>query len=320
MFDFDVLKFSGGFNKKVKELETEYEGFSGRYYNIAVNSATSAADMVFAYLAEQYGQLKITCPTLSFCSPAMMALKNGHIVEIVDINKYLNQGVYKEINMPVLYGGSSLSVEHSVIVDAAHNPLYIDVGADFIFTSFFPTKPIKAFCGGMLSTNLKYESAALYFYRYRNFGRDSSTQIVHSGNKYYMDAFNADIIKSQLGSYTKSVFKRNENLVRYDELQEFGTIVNHSDDSSFYLGTIVLNKPVANQLREETSSLFNSKLHYPLLHKQPYFRDHPNCKIDSCEYADSIEDRIFTLPISEHYEPYQINFFKDEIIKCLRSL
>lgn len=320
MFDFDVLKFSGGFNTKVDSLESAYELFSDRYYNIAVNSATSAADMIFSYLASEFGQLKITCPTLSFCSPAMMALKNGHIVEIVDVNKYLNQEVYNEVNMPVLYGGSTLTIKDSLVVDSAHNPLYKNVNGDYIFTSFFPTKPIKAFCGGMISVERTKESAAFYFYRYRNFGRDSSTEITQIGNKYYMDGFNAGIIEPQLQTYSKSVSKRRLNLLSYESLNEFGNIVEHSDDSSYYLGTLILNKPVAQELREKTRSLFNSKLHYPLLHKQSYFLDHDNCIIKKCNYSEFLEDRLFTLPISEHYESYQIEYFKDKIIKCLRSL
>lgn len=320
MFNFDVIKYKGGFNKSVKELENEFEGFSGCYYNIAVNSATSAADMIFSYLATEYGQLKITCPTLSFCSPAMMALKNGHIVEIVDVNKTLNQEIFHELNMPVLYGGSTLGIENAAIIDAAHNPHYSGLEADYIFTSFFPTKPIKAFCGGMISLNIKKENAAFYFYRYRNFGRNESTDIEHVGNKYYMDGFNAEIIKGQLPNYFLKVRKRDDNLSKFSDLKEFGKIVKHSEDSSFYLGSLILEKPVANELREKTRHLFNSRLHYPLIHKQPYFINHENCIINECHYANYIENRLFTLPISEDYEDYQIEYFKQEIIKCLRSL
>ena len=253
----------------------------------------------------------------------MMALKNGHYIEIVDINEYLNQKVYSDINMPVLYGGSTLSIEDSKIVDAAHNPDYSGIAADFIFTSFFPSKPIKAFSGGMISVDIKMERAALYFYKYRNFGRDaSSSQVVQEGNKYYMDGFNAEIIKGQLtqNKITKDSLKRELQLSMYDDLSEFGTIVEHSSDSSFYLGSLILNKPVANELRSKTAHLFNSRLHYPLLHKQSYFLDHPRCTVNKCEYADYLENRLFTLPVSDHYEHYQITYFKEEIIKCLRSL
>lgn len=313
MFDYTVLKYDGGYNDKVEELESEYRTFSSKY-NSAVSSATAAADIIFSYLYQTYGPLKITCPTLSFCSPAMMALRNNHYVKFVDINPYLNQAEYNDVNMPVLYGGSSLSIKNSTIVDSAHNPKYKHVPGDYIFTSFFPTKPIKSFTGGMISSVKRIN----YFNIYRNFGR--LDEVIYAGNKYYMDGFNASIILENMKKYEEEVKLRKRNLSLYEDLREYGLLVEHDDFSSYYLGSLVLKEPVAEQLRAKTADLFNSRLHYPLLHKQLYFENHPNCIINKCEYAEYIEHRLFTLPIAEHYQEYQIKFFKEEIIKCLRSL
>jgi dTDP-4-amino-4,6-dideoxygalactose transaminase len=312
MFDYTILKYEGGFNSKVKTLEEDYYGLSGRKYNVAVNSATSAADILFSYLYSEYGPLKITCPTLSFCSPVMMALRNGHHIKFVDVNIHLNQAYYGDFNMPVLYGGSALSIQHSDVVDSAHNPVYVHASADYIFTSFFPTKPLKCFTGGMLSSYNEVE----YFARYRNFGR--ADEVVQAGNKYYMDGFNASIVLDNMKTYDSGVQLRKRNLELYSDLVEFGSIVKHDPFSSYYLGSLVLDKPVAQQLR----NLFfvDSKLHYPLLHKQTFFKDNNNCSYGNCDYANYIAPRLFTLPICEHYEPYQIKLFKEEIVRCLRSL
>ena len=67
-----------GFGVNVPLFETQFQPFSNKAYNIATNSASAAAFMIFAYLKEKYGVCDIYTPSLAFTSPAWAAKHFGH--------------------------------------------------------------------------------------------------------------------------------------------------------------------------------------------------------------------------------------------------
>ena len=78
-----------GFGKNVKSFENVFSFFSKKDYNIATNSASAAAFMIFAYLKEIYGVCDIYTPSLAFTSPAWAAKHFGHNLIFVEVNKNL---------------------------------------------------------------------------------------------------------------------------------------------------------------------------------------------------------------------------------------
>ena len=57
------------FGPLVSEFENKYKQFSSKEYNIAFNSASSAAYMLYEYLYHTYGSCRVYTTSLGFVSP-----------------------------------------------------------------------------------------------------------------------------------------------------------------------------------------------------------------------------------------------------------
>ena len=120
-----IQKGQLGFGPNVLEFENKFQSFSNKKYNIATNSASSAAFIIFAYLKEKYGLCDVYTPSLGFTSPAWAAQHFGHNIIWIDINDNLlfdindyydkrrsrcerySDGGITPVLMPILYGGVS---------------------------------------------------------------------------------------------------------------------------------------------------------------------------------------------------------------------
>ena len=178
-----IKKGQLGFGPNVLEFETKFQPFSIKKYNIATNSASAAAFMIFAYLKEKYGVCDVYTPSLGFTSPVWAAKHFGHNIIWIDVNDnllfdckdYLNKRREENqpVVMPILYGGVSnidnwdLEGDEIVVVDSAHC-VTPTIKCDFSFFSFHPYKPICSSDGGMISTD--DSGATEYFRNYRKFG------------------------------------------------------------------------------------------------------------------------------------------------------
>ena len=215
----EVLKEGNlGFGKNVEYFERLFGFFSKTDHNIATNSASASAFMIFAYLREIYGVCDVYTPSLAFTSPAWAAKHFGHNLIFVEVNKNLlfdcehysnvrKNNKRKKVLMPILYGGVStidnweIVGDEIVVVDSAHC-VTPTIKSHFSFFSFHPYKPICSSDGGMISTNLKVAND--YFRSYRNFGRintDNSYNINQEGFKFYMNNLNATIALQSWGKY-----------------------------------------------------------------------------------------------------------------------
>ena len=285
-----------GFGPNVLEFESQFQSFSNKKYNIATNSASAAAFMIFAYLKEKYGKCDVYTPSLGFASPVWAAKHFGHNIIWVDINNNLlfdckdylikRKDENQSVVMPILYGGVSniddwdLKGDEIVIVDSAHC-VTPTIECDFSFFSFHPYKPVCSSDGGMISTdNL---NATEYFQNYRNFGRQNingSYDIIQEGFKFYMNNLNATIALISLKKYQKDLKIRKNN---YTELMG---VLPHDKDSSYYFATRLIDN--ANEFNK------NNQLarHYPLLHKTKYFNN--NTRLPNTEL---LYNKIINLPL-----------------------
>ncbi len=264
-----------GFGPNVSLFETQFQPFSGKLHNIATNSASAAAFMIFAYLKKKYGVCDVYTPSLAFTSPAWAAKHFGHNIIWVDVddnllfdcNDYLNvrTKTNQAVVMPILYGGVSnidnwtLVGDEIVVVDSAHC-VTPTIKSDFTFFSFHPYKPICSSDGGMISTD--DQEASEWLNKYRNFGRqnvDSSYDITQNGFKFYMNNLNASIALISLEKYQSDLKTRKENYSKLDN------VLPHDKKSSYYIATRIDKN--ANQFNQDN----NLARHYPLLHKTKYF-------------------------------------------------
>jgi dTDP-4-amino-4,6-dideoxygalactose transaminase len=299
----DVLKNGNiGFGSNVEKFEEAFKLFSNKEFNIAVNSASAAAFMIFAYLKEKYGTCDVYTTSLAFTSPAWAAKHFGHNLIWVDVNDNLlfdcNDYLTKRINnsnvkvvMPILYGGVStidnwnLIGDEVVVIDSAHC-ITPTIKSDFTFFSFHPTKPICTSDGGMISTNI--EDANVYFKSYRNFGRitnEKGYDINHEGFKFYMNNLNATIGLISLNNYYKNLDIRKENFILIKDKFN-GRFIEHDNNSSFYFATLITNDAA------RINSKYQLAVHYPLLHETQYYDN--NVKLVNTEHLNK---QIVNLPL-----------------------
>lgn len=309
----DVKKISNvlisgdlGFGQNVSIFEDRFKNFSNKTHNIATNSASASAFIIFDYLYEIYGCCDVFTTSLGFTSPAYAALSFGHNLIFVDVDDQLQLDIddYKKkkhmkqnkisIIMPVLYGGVSnihgfdnfysLKEENEIIVvDSAHC-VTPTIMCDFIFFSFHPYKPICTSDGGMISTD--DPSADKYMRSYRNFGRKSvgdSYNIVQRGFKFYMNNLNATIGLTQLDNYEKNVDIRRKN---YQKLTKKFDLLKHDIKSSYYFGTTLIND--ANDIIRQNGL----SRHYPMLHKTDFYSNG-----QTLPKLEKLHSKILNLPL-----------------------
>jgi len=311
----DVIKKGDlGFGPNVLEFETKFQSFSNKKHNIATNSASAAAFMIFAYLKEKYGICDVYTPSLGFASPAWAAKHFGHNIIWVDINDNLlfdindyydkrkwrcerySDGGITPVLMPILYGGVSDipgfdniegGYKEIVIADSAHC-VTPTIKCDFSFFSFHPYKPICSSDGGMISTdNL---NATEYFQNYRNFGRQNingSYDITQEGFKFYMNNLNATIALVSMKKYQKNLEIRKENYLDlcYAGLND---VLPHDDSSSYYFATRL------NDKADEFNKHYQLARHYPLLHKTKFYNSNEDGWLSNTEL---LHNKIINLPL-----------------------
>lgn len=307
-----------GFGENVSKFETEFKNFSSKEYNVATNSASAAAFMIFAYLKDKYGECDVYTPSLGFTSPAWAAKHFGHNLIWIDtdenllfsINHYKEQrklrcerysdGGIRPVLMPILYGGVSNipgfnsikqdGYNETIVVDAAHC-VTPTIKSDFTFFSFHPYKPVAASDGGMISTDDK--SASDYFESYRNFGRSNNNtgyNIIQNGFKFYMNNLNATIALTQLDRYKENLEERVKVHKLIEELNFDGRLLPHDSKSSYYFATLICSENSLEKLLKE----FPTSKHYPLLHLTDYYKDGT-----VLPYIEQTHKYILNLPLYE---------------------
>lgn len=296
-----------GFGSNVSRFEEEFSHFSSKKHNVAVNSASAAAFMIFSFLKEKHGVCDVYTTSLGFTSPAWSAKHFGHNLIFVDVQDDLqfssehyrairgkNKTVRTQVVMPVLYGGVSsienftLIGDEIVITDSAHCATPT-IKSDYTFFSFHPYKPICSSDGGMISTD-DLESKN-YFTSYRNFGRinrENSYNIKNDGFKFYMNNLNATIALTQIKRYEENLNMRKNN---YEALSDKFLLLPHDRSSSYYFATTLVEN--ADEVIKETGLTRN----YPMLHKMDYYRT--DAKLPNLE---RLHGKILNLPLWGRFE------------------
>lgn len=300
-----------GFGANVIKFEELFSKYSNKLYNVATNSCSAAAYIVFAYLKQEYGCCDIYTPSIGFTAMVWAAKHHGHNIIFVDIDENMlmdlkhyvkiresKSSSNKNVIMPILYGGIStipnqnvFTGDEFIILDAAHTPTPA-MHCDVSLFSFHPYKPIAASDGGMISTDiLELNSFAR---SYRNFGRVHNGidyQIVSDGFKFYMNNLNATIALTQLSNYQENL---NQRKIVWDKIQSInweGYLVPHDTHSSYYVGTLIASDDkTAKKYREK----YCEQRLYPPLHLQPYYF---NDESETLMYTEDLYSRLVNLPL-----------------------
>jgi len=309
-----------GFGSNVTLFEKEFQTFSSKKYNTALNSCSAGAYITFAYLKEKYGVCDVYTPSIGFTSMAWSARQHGHNVIFVDVDENMlmsvdaykakrklrcerySDGGIKPVLMPVLYGGVSTienftetikqdNFNEFIVVDSAHCSTP-QMQSDITLFSFHPYKPIAASDGGMLSTDL--EEIYKFTSTYRNFGRSNTAngyEINKSGFKFYMNNLNATIALTQLKRYKYNLTNRVNAYQKLKESNIKGSLITHDRLSSYYVATVIADdQEYAESMRKKYSEV---RL-YPPLHLQPYYKD---CDGTDLTNTEDIYTRLVNLPL-----------------------
>lgn len=309
-----------GFGENVSLFENKFATFSNKKFNVATNSASASAFMIFSYLKEEYGECDVYTTSLGFASPAWAAKHFGHNLIFVDVDDFLQfdvkdyqkkrriaceryaDGGVTPVIMPVLYGGVSniegfdaffekSSYNEVIVVDSAQCATPT-IKSDFVFFSFHPCKPICTSDGGMISTN--DSNADNYFRSYRNFGRQqegNSYDIIQEGFKFYMNNLNATIGLTQLDRYEDNLKIRQDNYFKMLDKFE-GRLMPHDEKSSFYFATTLTT--------DAKDVILNNRLarHYPMLHKTSYFENG-----QALSNLELLHPAILNMPLWREFKP-----------------
>lgn len=309
------------FGSEVKRFEREFSKISNYEFNIAYNSASSAAFAIFSWLYKKYGSCKVYTPTIGFASPAWAAYKAGHDIIFTDVDDHLLMTLKqydkellknnKAILMPVLYGGVTncniaSKYKNPLVIDSAHSPSNIycaDNYENYSFYSFHPSKPIAMSQGGIIGTNDNVANS--FFLKFRNFGRENITNeyydITQDGYKFYMTNLDATIgLDSLKKAIPHRILREAQHKIYKESLSDLGYFLEHNEDSWHYLCTLVLDKPVAKKIRQNLSL----PLHYPLLHQTTFWKQIKKQPI--LPNAENLVDRIINLPIHHNKNLYEI--------------
>ena len=299
-----------GFGPKVGEFEKAFASFSQKRYNIATNSASAAAYMIFAYLRSHKGKCDVYTTSLGFTSPAWAAEANGHRVIFVDVDENLqfSSDDYRAkrkipakhlstcrcrpvVLMPVLYGGVSTIEgfepygDEIIVVDSAHC-VTPTIKADFLFFSFHPYKPICSPDGGLVATNSSRASS--YMGNYRNFGRvpdGDSYDIKHDGFKFYMNNLSATVALTQLPHYEEKLAHRKAN---YEKWSAQYILLPQDEKSSYYLATTLVDNA------DKLLKTIGVARHYPMLHATSFYG---RGKMVPLPRLESVHSKILNLPL-----------------------
>ena len=301
-----------GFGPNVPEFEKQFASFSNKRYNIATNSASAAAYIIFAYLRSHKGKCDVYTTSLGFTSPAWAAVANGHRLIFVDVDENLQFSTQdykakrkrpdKHLNpcrcrpvvlMPVLYGGVSTIEgfdpygDEIVVVDSSHCATPT-LKANFLFFSFHPYKPICSPDGGLIATN--DHLAITYMRNYRNFGRvntGTSYDIKHDGFKFYMNNLSATVALTQLPHYDTKRALRKAN---YEKWATEYTLLPQDEKSSYYLATTLVDNA------DELLKTIGVSRHYPMLHTTTFYSRTRKSVLPRLE---SLHQKILNLPLCE---------------------
>ena len=284
----------------VKKLENEFSNFIGNKYSVAVNSGTSALELIFRSLNIQGKKVLIASNT--FIATAIAVKSAGGIPEAVDIDNFffslcpdeLKKKINKKIGAVVIVhiGGmvSPNIIKISKICKKYNVPLVEDCAQAFgssfkskhagsfgIASAFSmqTTKVLTSGEGGISVTNNKNLFSKLFSNRFYGFDFKNTLSYIRPGNNLKMSEFVALMAICDLKRVKKRIKKRIKLAKRYQKLLSnscWKTVQPVKESTSSYYKQIILSpikrKKIEEKFKEENIALTGG-VYYKPLHRQP---------------------------------------------------
>ncbi len=255
--------------------------------------------------------------------------------------------------MPVHFSGLSVDLnplyeiarKHNlrVIEDAAHaiGSTYKDrkIGSfgDIQVYSFHPCKNMTTAEGGAIAVHDEATAKKMRVMRFHGIDKDAwdryskdgnqSLNVIAPGYKYNMSDLQAAVGIPQLKKLDDMNAKRQELVQRYNEAFKGWDEITCPQDAPydafnpFHIYAILVNEKEAGRNRDallEELKTYNigCGLHYPAIHLFPYYKETYDFKRGDFPRAETISDRIMSLPLFPHMTEAQ----QDRVISALKQI
>ena len=325
---------------KLKEFENKFAKFTGARYAIGVSNATAALQLSLKAIGIEKGD-QVIVPDLTFVASINAILFTGATPVIVDIDKEdynisidsIKKSLTKKTKaiMPVHFAGKSCKMQEiqtiarknnlNIIEDCAHaiggklNKKHVGTFGDAGCFSFYPTKNLTTFEGGMVITNSKKISEIIK--TLRNHGITKSYQdrftkgkpweydVSVPGYNYRLDEIRAALGISQLKRITQNNLKRKKAALYYNSrLKNIKSIITpkilKDEDHACHLYVLRFKKQGKFSRDDLFTKLLKngirSSVHYKPLHTFTAYKK--NAKIfDNLTNTKKIYKEIISLPL-----------------------
>lgn len=325
-----------------EEFEERMAGISQREHAVAVNSGSTALQVIYRSLEVEDRQVLIptntnfaTAAAASYAGANIEFYDNGLYPDVEDINERLTEDT---AGLVVVHIGGYITPQMEKIAERCRNlgvPLIEDAahahGASFnnraagsfgnaAAFSFFPTKTLTTGEGGMITTNDEELVTKARQYRDQGKNPDGVTHEVW-GNSWRMTEIGAALGNAQAKNIHRDTARRAEIITRYsNELSD--TILEFPDQSpgsepSGYKCIAMLPEGglVREGLKEALKAkgiLLGKEVYEKPLHNQPIFKEFVSSG-EGYEAADDFADRHISFPLWR--------FIKDEdVSKVIESV
>jgi len=326
---YEVVK-SGwlSMGKKVEEFEHEFAEYVGAKHAIAANNGTTALHLALIASGIEEGD-EVLVPDITFISTANVVMYERAIpvlvecdpktfdISLEDAEKRIT-GKTKAIipvdmnGMPVDYDQVLAFAEKAglkVIADSAESLGAVYKGrkvgsiAPLNIFSFFPNKNITTGEGGMITTD--DDEKAAFIRQLRNQGQDDRYHHIHLGYNYRMADIPAAIGIEQLKRIEFILEEKDRMAKGYSEaLREDPDISppfvpEYVDRHSWYLYGVSVREGLDRDkiVSELKSNGIDTRLSFPPIHTQPYYRKRFGYKDDSYPLSYKAWKQKIDLPL-----------------------
>ena len=346
---------------KLKEFEKKFAKFTGAKYAVGVSNATAALQLSLKAIGIGKGD-EVIVPDLTFVASANAILFTGATPVIVDIDKEdynisidsINRSLTNktEAIMPVHFAGKPCKMDEiksisrknnlKIIEDCAHaiggklNRKHVGTFGDAGCFSFYPTKNLTTFEGGMVITNSKKISEMSKILRnhgitksYRERftkGKPWEYDVIIPGYNYRLDEVRAALGVSQLKRITQNNLKRKKAALYYNSKLEnndsviIPKILKNEDHSCHLYVLRVKEKEKFSRdylFQKLLKNGIRSSVHYKPIHQFSAYKK--NAKIiDKLDNSKIISKEIISLPLYPQIRKKQQNLVLQNIQRKIK--
>lgn len=289
----------------VNQFEEEFCHHVGAKYGVALNSATNAI-----FLAMLNKNVCCEIPTVIPPVVCNALLTSGNTIKFKDDptwvgNPYIlhDFGDYKVID-------SAQRVDRKQYATAKHLGFVGD--SDLMVFSFYPTKPVGSFDGGMIVSNNKEKIEEIRLLAYNGMSLEKSNwdrQSLVPGYKFYMNSLQAHVALDNLRWLPDKRDKLER--IRSDYNKYFG--LKHTSHHLYQI--YVKDNKKAMQILKEKG--IQSGIHYHCAHKQPAYS---SPEFISGNYEQSLlhEKMALSIPFNEKLTGKDVTHVLDCCLELLR--